>query len=196
MHREADLAADDDHMVHRLTLSKLSNLANFGCLSWGRVTRWWKVLSIWLQFPTDENLPQFGPSWPAMTQIKNQRLERCRNPVLSLTQFFSFHLIENTDRLLLRGKPKSRGEQILLQFQQKKEPIVVQFMFGENKRSRRESQCECRLLFLGLKRTELLMLSYNMDSSSDLDNFNFLVCNNGRALLTWRRLIYSLNEEK
>jgi len=55
-----------------------------------------------------------------MTQIKNQRLERCRNPVLSLTQFFSFHLIENTDRLLLRGKPKSRGEQILLQFQQKK----------------------------------------------------------------------------
>ena len=33
-----------------------------------------KVLSIWLRSPSDQNLPQFGPSWPAMTQIKYHRL--------------------------------------------------------------------------------------------------------------------------
>jgi len=44
---------------------------------------------------------------------------------------------------------------------------VVPFMFGENVMSRRERvgvpSYECRLLLLGLKRTELLMLSRYMD---------------------------------
>lgn len=83
---------------------------------WGQGPPMRKVLSIWLKYPADENLPQFGPSWPTMTQIKNQRLawKRCRNPVLSFTQFFSFHLIENADRLLWGGKPKTKGEHNLI----------------------------------------------------------------------------------
>jgi len=43
---------------------------------WGQGPPMRKVLSIWLQYPADENLPQFGPTWPTMTQIKNQRLEK------------------------------------------------------------------------------------------------------------------------
>lgn len=127
---------------------------------WGQGPPMRKVLSIWLQYPADENLPQFGPTWPTMTQIKNQRLawKRCRNPVLSFTQFFSFHLIENADRLLWGGKPKSKGEHNLIAVSTEKGTHRGSILFGENTTSRGESQCcECRLLFLGLKRTELLM---------------------------------------
>ena len=95
---------------HRLTLTNLSNLANFGCLSQGRVPQWWKFY----QFGC--NTPRRWKSTHDLRwrKLKTKAWKRCRNPVLSFTQFFSFHLIENADRLLWGGKPKSKGKHNLI----------------------------------------------------------------------------------
>eukprot|EP00092_Neocalanus_flemingeri_P003561 GFUD01003819.1.p1 GENE.GFUD01003819.1~~GFUD01003819.1.p1 ORF type:complete len:139 (-),score=7.75 GFUD01003819.1:1448-1864(-) len=128
-------------MVHRLTLTNLSILANFGNLGAQYPEDESSVNLVEIRSPSDENLPHFGPTRPTMTQIKCQRLERCRNPVLSLTQFFSFPLIENADHLLLGGSPKIKGQHNLNAVSTENETSSVSFSFGENVEITRESCC-------------------------------------------------------
>jgi len=64
------------------------------------------------------------------------------NPVLSLTQFFSFPLIENADRLLSGGKPKTKGQHNFYAVSTESETVAVSFSFGENVRIyKRKSMC-------------------------------------------------------
>jgi len=100
---------------------------------------------------------------------------------------------------------KSRVNTILKQFQQKRKPY--QFHLALERMSELQEKVDVPstiFSWIGFKRTEFLMslvkvltMSHNMDClrlviwSKRLDNFNFLVNNEGLANLTWRR-VFSL----
>lgn len=145
--------------------SNLSNLANFGCLSGGRVPRWGKF------YQFDRNTPQMKIYHNSVShdlrwrKLKTNAWKRCRNPVLSFTQFFSFHLIENADRLLWGGKPKSKGEHNLIAVSTEKGTHRGSiYVWREYDESRRKSMLWVPSSLSRFKKDGVIdVLSHNMD---------------------------------
>jgi len=187
-------------MVHRLTLTKLSNLANFGCLSQGRVPRWWKFYQFGWNTPQMKiyhNLVPHDLRWRKLN-ASAWKDAAIRFPVLY--NFFLFIFLQCRSSTLGR-KTKIRGWTKFYRSFNRKGTLVVPFMFGENVMSRRECLCtELRVpsSLSRFKKDWVIDVESLNGPSSELDNFHFLVSKDGhrRAHLTWRRVISLKLEEK
>lgn len=180
-----------------LRLTNLSNLANFGCLSRGRVPRWWKFYQFGCNTPQMKiyhNLFPHHLGWRKLNAVPGKMPQ-------SGSQFNHFFLfIRSTDHLLWGGKPKSEGQHDFIAVSTEKEPswfhLCLERMWWVEEKVGVPSY-ECRLLLLGLKRTELLMLSRNMDLTVNWTISIFWSVKTGTgAHLTWRRVISLTLEEK
>lgn len=101
----------------------------------------------------------------------------------SVLQFFSFHPIQCRSSTLGR-KTKIRGSTQFYCSFNRKGTLVVPFMFGENVMSRRESWCtELRVppSLTRFKKDWVIDVESLYGPSSELDNFHFLVSNDGHG---------------
>jgi len=132
---------------------------------WGQGPPMRKVLSIWLKYPADENLPQFGPSWPTMTQIKNQRLEKMPQSGSQFYAIFFFSSDWKCRSPTLGRKTKNQGRtQFNCSFNRKRNPSRFHFVWREYDESRRKSMLWVPSSLSRFKKDGVIdVLSHNMD---------------------------------
>lgn len=120
-----------------LRLTNLSNLANFGCLSRGRVPRWWKFYQFGCNTPQMKiyrNLVPHHLRWRKLKAVPGKMPQ-------SGSQFNNFFLfIRSPVQIIYFGEENqnTRVNTILLQFQQKRNPRGSVYVWRECDESKRK----------------------------------------------------------